>query len=76
MVLWIWYSNRPLVQSHQGTPPGVSPRFLKTVEIINNGLNEVCNGIHLEGGFDTRMGCSVEKGRALLAKIHAICLNT
>jgi len=40
--------------------------------IINNALNEVCNGIHLEGEFDTRMGCSVEDARKLLAKIHAI----
>jgi Domain of unknown function (DUF4279) len=40
--------------------------------IINNALNEVCNGIHLEGEFDTRMGCTVEEARALLAKIHAL----
>ena len=46
------------------------------VQIINNALNEVCNGIHLEGEFDTRMGCSVEEGRALLAEIHAICPGT
>jgi hypothetical protein len=38
--------------------------------IINNALNEVCNGIDLEGEFDTRMGCTVEEARALLAKIH------
>jgi hypothetical protein len=38
--------------------------------IINNALNEVCNGIDLEGEFDTRMGCTVEKARELLAKIH------
>ena len=40
--------------------------------IINNALNEVCNGIDLEGEFDTRMGCTVEEGRVLLAKIHAL----
>ena len=39
--------------------------------IINNALNEVCNGIHLEGEFSTRMGCSVDEARELLAKIHA-----
>jgi hypothetical protein len=39
--------------------------------IINNALNEVCNGIHLEDEFHTRMGCSVDEARALLAKIHA-----
>ena len=42
------------------------------LEIINNALNEVSNGIHLEGEFDTRMGCSLEEARALLAKIHAL----
>jgi hypothetical protein len=31
------------------------------LEIINNALNEVCNGIHLEGEFETRMGCSLEE---------------
>jgi hypothetical protein len=40
--------------------------------IINNALNEICNGINLEGEFDTRMGCTVEETRALLAKIHAL----
>jgi hypothetical protein len=40
--------------------------------IINNALNEVCNGIDLEGEFDTRMGCTVEEARQLLAKIHTI----
>jgi hypothetical protein len=45
------------------------------LEIINNALNEVCNGIHLEGEFETRMGCSVEEARALLAKIHALASN-
>ncbi len=40
--------------------------------IINNALNEVCNGIDLEGEFDTRMGCTVEEARELLAKIHAL----
>ena len=40
--------------------------------IINNALNEVCNGIDLEGEFDTRMGCTVEQARAVLAKIHGL----
>jgi hypothetical protein len=33
---------------------------------INNALNEVCNGIELQGEFDTRMGCSVEEAREIL----------
>lgn len=40
--------------------------------IINNALNEVCNGIDLEGEFDIRMGCTVEEARGVLAKIHAL----
>jgi hypothetical protein len=39
---------------------------------INNALNEVCNGINLEGEFDTRMGCTVEEARHLLAEIHQL----
>jgi hypothetical protein len=58
---------------------GSSPDLLASVEltraelgILNNAMNEVCNGIHLEGEFDTRMGCTVEQARALLAKIHSL----
>jgi hypothetical protein len=40
--------------------------------IINNALNEVCNGISLDGEFSTRMGCSAEEARELLDKIHAL----
>jgi hypothetical protein len=42
------------------------------LRIINNALNEVCNGIHLEGEFDTRVGCTIEEARELLAKIQAL----
>jgi hypothetical protein len=42
------------------------------LQIINNALNEVCNGIALEGEFATRMGCSVEEARAVLARIRAL----
>lgn len=40
--------------------------------VINNALNEVCNGLDLEGEFDTRMGCTVEEARAVLAKINGL----
>jgi hypothetical protein len=40
--------------------------------VINNALNEVCKGSDLEGEFDTRMGCTVEEARAVLAKIHGL----
>jgi hypothetical protein len=40
------------------------------VGMVNNALNEVCNGIHLEGEFDTRMGCTIEEARGLLEAMH------
>ncbi|HEY2459153.1 MAG TPA: hypothetical protein VGI16_00005 [Candidatus Acidoferrum sp.] len=40
--------------------------------VINNALNEVCNGVDLEGEFDTRMGCSVEEARELLRIINTL----
>jgi len=40
--------------------------------IINNALNEVCNGIDLGGEFQTRVGCTVEEARELLDKMHAL----
>jgi hypothetical protein len=43
--------------------------------IINKALNEVCNGIDLEGEFDTRMGCTVEEEQAVLAKIHGLATS-
>jgi hypothetical protein len=44
--------------------------------IINNARNEICNGIDLEGELDTRMGCTVEEARAVLAKIHGFATNS
>lgn len=42
------------------------------IGILNNALNEVCNGISLEAEFDTRMGCTVEEARHLLAEINKL----
>ena len=42
------------------------------LQIINNALNEVCNGVDLEGEFETRMGCTVQQAQNLLARIHAL----
>jgi hypothetical protein len=57
--------------SSQAVP--ISVEFTRAeLGILNNALNEVCNGIHLDGEFDTRMGCTVEESRVLLAKIHAL----
>ncbi|MFO0952355.1 MAG: hypothetical protein U0835_14640 [Isosphaeraceae bacterium] len=41
--------------------------------LINNALNEVCNGIHMgEDEFQTRLGASVEDARRLLRRIRAL----
>lgn len=41
--------------------------------LINNAINEVCNGIHIdEWEFETRLGVSREQGRALLAEIDPL----
>jgi hypothetical protein len=40
--------------------------------IINNALNEVCNGIDLRGEFDTRMGCNLQEATRLLEAVHAL----
>lgn len=42
------------------------------IRILNNAINEVCNGISLEGEFDTRMGCTVEEARRLLAEVNQL----
>jgi len=44
--------------------------------IVNNALNEVCNGISLEGEFPTRMGCSIDDARCLLARISLLVTST
>ena len=45
---------------------------LDEIGILNNALNEVCNGISLGVEFDTRMGCTVEEARHLLAEINKL----
>jgi hypothetical protein len=52
--------------------PGAVEFTRRELLIINNALNEVCNGFALEGEFDTRMGCKVEEARALLARFHSL----
>ncbi|MGB6691242.1 MAG: hypothetical protein WBE76_25695 [Terracidiphilus sp.] len=39
------------------------------LRIICNALNEVCNGIDLQGEFETRIGARVEVAKGLLAKL-------
>ena len=39
--------------------------------LLNNGLNEVCNGVHIEDPeFFTRLGASRDEARRLLRLIH------
>jgi hypothetical protein len=46
---------------------------LDEIATINNALNEICNGVGLpQSEFATRMGCSLEEARALLAEIHKL----
>ena len=42
------------------------------IRIVNNALNGVCNGIHLEGEFETRMGFSMAEAKRLLAEINKL----
>jgi hypothetical protein len=45
---------------------------LEELVVINNALNEVCNGIRIENEFYTRMGCTVESASELLAEINQL----
>jgi|ERR1035437_3731767 hypothetical protein len=39
------------------------------LDIVQNALNEICNGIALQCEFETRIGSSIEAARALLHRI-------
>lgn len=41
------------------------------VVLLKNALNEVCNGIFFPEEFETRLGVSIDDGRALLAGIKS-----
>jgi hypothetical protein len=43
------------------------------LRLLNNGLNEVLNGVHIpDWEFATRLGATREESRALLAEIHRL----
>jgi hypothetical protein len=45
------------------------------LELINNALNEVCNGVFdldHDGEFATRLGQTRDEARRLLAEVHAV----
>jgi hypothetical protein len=39
--------------------------------LVNNALNEVCNGIEIPA-FSTRLGATKSEARQLLAEVHAL----
>jgi hypothetical protein len=40
--------------------------------IVNNALNEIANGVDLDGEFVTRIGATRDEVRELLAEIHRL----
>ena len=40
--------------------------------IINNALNEVCNGLDMPE-FATRVGAELEEAKTLLQQVHNVC---
>jgi hypothetical protein len=44
---------------------------LEELHIVQNALNEICNGIALEGEFETRIGSSIDAARTLLKRVSA-----
>lgn len=41
--------------------------------LINNSINEVCNGIHIDDwDFETRLGVSKQRGRELLKELDPL----
>lgn len=47
---------------------------IEDVTLINNALNEVCNGIDLPE-FSTRLGATIEDARALLRQVTDLCTH-
>jgi hypothetical protein len=47
------------------------------ISLLNNALNEVCNGVHLsDPDFETRLGVSRAKARDLLRQIHDLLVQS
>ena len=45
--------------------------------LINNALNEICNGVHIDDiDFTTRLGGSKDEARDLLSRIAQILRNS
>jgi len=45
---------------------------LEEVCIVQNALNEVCNGLDLQDEFETRIGATLAAARALLERVAAV----
>ena len=53
-------------------PGEATIRFsLTELVTVNNALNEVCNGLHIQE-FATRMGVEREEAATLLEQVHAL----
>jgi hypothetical protein len=57
--------------SKKNTPSAPPPTFTHAeLAIVNNALNEVCNGISFDDDeFQTRIGCSRARAQDLLKKV-------
>jgi hypothetical protein len=52
------------------TPPPRAEFTREELVIINNALNEICNGLSIDDDeFETRMGYSRSRARKVLAKV-------
>ncbi len=46
------------------------------ISMLNNALNEVCNGVHIsEAAFGTRLGATKSEMRGLLNEIHRLLVS-
>ena len=63
--------DRPCVRGRK--PKNATKRLIGELILINNALNEVRKGIHMnEGELQTRLGVSVEDARRLRRRIQAL----
>jgi hypothetical protein len=53
-------------------PPGRLDLTLEEVCIVQNALNEICNGIDLGDEFETRIGVTISTARGLLERVAAL----
>lgn len=59
------------------TTPGSSVIRLTDDELmmLKNAMNEVCNGVHIGNGFETRLGATRSEMRELLEEIYRLYVS-